>query len=199
MLSFSGGKDSTFLLLELIRRKEPLDEVVFFDTGWEFPAMYEHIEKVKSFVKNNGIKFVTLRSPVPFDEAFKVYGWCGGNIRWGTYFKTETLDKYAKSHNALQYIGIAFDEKHRQLNKEKLYPLVDWKITEKDCLIGCYKAGFDFGGLYTICDRVSCAYCRNKSISEIKKLREAYPDYWEKLKSLQSQTNIPYKQYFEIK
>lgn len=30
ILSFSGGKDSTYLLLELIRRNYPLDEVVFF-------------------------------------------------------------------------------------------------------------------------------------------------------------------------
>ena len=34
-LSLSGGKDSTFLLLELIRRGTPPDECVFFDTGWE--------------------------------------------------------------------------------------------------------------------------------------------------------------------
>lgn len=32
-LSLSGGKDSTFLLLELIRRGAPPDECVFFDTG----------------------------------------------------------------------------------------------------------------------------------------------------------------------
>ena len=43
ILSFSGGKDSTYLLLELIRRDYPLDEVRFFDTGWEYPAMYDHI------------------------------------------------------------------------------------------------------------------------------------------------------------
>jgi 3'-phosphoadenosine 5'-phosphosulfate sulfotransferase (PAPS reductase)/FAD synthetase len=39
------------LLLELIRRKHPLDEVVFFDTGWEYPVMYEHIEKCKNFAR----------------------------------------------------------------------------------------------------------------------------------------------------
>ncbi|GAI98610.1 unnamed protein product, partial [marine sediment metagenome] len=35
--SFSGGKDSTAMLLRLIKEGWPLDEVVFFDTGWEFP------------------------------------------------------------------------------------------------------------------------------------------------------------------
>ena len=92
ILSFSGGKDSTFLLLELIRRKYPLDEVQFFDTGWEFPSMYEHIEKCKKICEENGIRFVTLHPPKNFDYLMlehitsrgnKGYSWCGGNSRWG--------------------------------------------------------------------------------------------------------------------
>ena len=47
VVSFSGGKDSTWMLLEMIRRGEHIDEVVFFDTGWEFPQMLAHVEKVK--------------------------------------------------------------------------------------------------------------------------------------------------------
>lgn len=35
--SFSGGKDSTAMVLRLIEEGTPLDEIVFFDTGWEFP------------------------------------------------------------------------------------------------------------------------------------------------------------------
>lgn len=41
--SFSGGKDSTAMVLRLIKEGRPLDEIVFFDTGWEFPQMYDHI------------------------------------------------------------------------------------------------------------------------------------------------------------
>ena len=43
--SFSGGKDSTAMVLRLIAEGLPLDEIVFFDTGWEFPQMYEHIAR----------------------------------------------------------------------------------------------------------------------------------------------------------
>lgn len=67
ILSFSGGKDSTYLLLELIRRKYPLDEVVYFDTGWEFPAMYEHIKKCKKKCENYNVSFVTLQPEHSFD------------------------------------------------------------------------------------------------------------------------------------
>lgn len=117
-LSFSGGKDSTFLLLELIRRKYPLDEVVFFDTGWEFPAMYEHIEKCKKICEENNIKFVTLQPVYEFDYLFEKYSWCGGNCRWGTSYKIQSLDNYMNKNNGYMYIGIASDEPER-LKKER--------------------------------------------------------------------------------
>lgn len=44
IVSLSGGKDSTAMLLMMIERKIPIHSVVFVDTGWEFPDMYNHIE-----------------------------------------------------------------------------------------------------------------------------------------------------------
>lgn len=205
-LSFSGGKDSTFLLLELIRRKWPLDEVVFFDTGWEFPAMYEHIEKIKKICRECGLKFVTLHPTKGFDHLMfdhairggKVgYSWCGGNARWGTTYKLQTLDNYSRQNQgSVVYIGIAADETSR-LEKEradfKRFPLAEWGITEAECLQGCYDAGFDWGGMYEHLDRLSCMYCRNKNLKELRNIRKHYPEVWDKLKEYQSRTNLPYK------
>lgn len=39
--SVSRGKDSTAMLLRLLSENEPLEEVVFFDTGMEFQAIYD--------------------------------------------------------------------------------------------------------------------------------------------------------------
>ena len=47
VVSFSGGKDSTAMLLRMIELGEHIDEVVCCDTYKEFPAMYRHIEKVR--------------------------------------------------------------------------------------------------------------------------------------------------------
>lgn len=44
--SVSWGKDSTAMLLRLLSENKPLDEVVFFDTGMEFQAIYD----VRDFV-----------------------------------------------------------------------------------------------------------------------------------------------------
>ena len=46
-----------------------IDEVVNFDTGLEFPAMYAHIKKVKSIVEAHGVSFTILKA----DKSFKYY------------------------------------------------------------------------------------------------------------------------------
>lgn len=206
ILSFSGGKDSTFLLLELIRRKYPLNEVVFFDTGWEFPVMYEHIKKCKRLCEDNGIKFVTLHPEYGFDYLMfqhitktgkQGYSWCGGNCRWGTTYKQMALDQYSQQNTvSIVYIGIAADETER-LEKErkeyKRFPLAEWGITEAECLRGCYNAGFDWGGMYEHLDRLSCKFCKNKNLKELRNIRKYYPEVWGELKDYQRRTDRPYK------
>jgi len=199
ILSLSGGKDSTFLLLELIRRNYPLDEVVFFDTGWEFPAMYEHIEKLKKICEEHYIIFVTLQPDVSFDYLMfdKDYSWCGRMCRWGTACKTQVIDRYLKDIGEyVIYVGIASDEPERverNTDERKKFPLVDWGITEAECLQGCYDAGFDFGGMYKHLDRLSCKFCRNKNLKELRNIYRYYPDVWEELKDYQSRTPYPYR------
>lgn len=43
IVQFSGGKDSTAMLNMMIEKNMKIDEVVFFDTTWEFDAVYENI------------------------------------------------------------------------------------------------------------------------------------------------------------
>ena len=73
VLSLSGGKDSTALGLEWLTRHRadpatyPLDEVIYCDTGMEFPAMVEHINRLESIFTDAGIKFTRLKSEKPFE------------------------------------------------------------------------------------------------------------------------------------
>lgn len=50
VVNFSGGKDSTCMLLKMIEKGIPFDEIIFCDTGKEFPQMYKHIEDVQSYI-----------------------------------------------------------------------------------------------------------------------------------------------------
>lgn len=117
--SFSGGKDSTAMVLELIKRQEPLDEVLFCDTYKEFPAMYKHISNVKRIVEEAGIKFTELRSPESFDylmfehwpkrkkeklEGLKGYSWPGALSRWCTKaLKVNIINRY---HSSPGHLGL---------------------------------------------------------------------------------------------
>lgn len=68
-MNFSGGKDSTYMLLEMIRRNMRIDAVVFADTTMEFPPMYEHIDRVEQFLKaERGIPVTRLRAEYSFEQ-----------------------------------------------------------------------------------------------------------------------------------
>ena len=51
VVSFSGGKDSTAMLLMMLERGWPVDDIIYFDCGdWEFPQMHEHITRWKDIL-----------------------------------------------------------------------------------------------------------------------------------------------------
>lgn len=217
--SVSFGKDSLAMLLKLIDENKQLNEVVFFDTGMEFNAIYKMRDSLLPLLKNHGIAYTELYPKKPFlytmiekpvkGRERKGYGWCGGLCRWGTTEKLKALDKYAKSKNAYVYVGIAYDERNRlsRLENYKIAPLADeWKMTEEQCLQYCYCKGYfwveenDLGGtvnLYDILDRVSCWCCCNKNLKELKNIYLYLPNYWEKLKEIQTKLERPMKGYYK--
>lgn len=64
--SCSFGKDSLAMVLMLIERGLPLDEVVFYDTGMEFQAIYDLRDDMLPIFQQHGIKYTTLYPDNPF-------------------------------------------------------------------------------------------------------------------------------------
>lgn len=211
--SVSWGKDSLAMLHMLIERGMPLDEVVSYDTGAEFDAIYAERDRTLALLYEHGINYTELRPKRPFffDMLAKTvhkrdgstqqgYGWCGGPCRWGTTEKTRALDRYARDRRAIVYVGIAADELRRIDRPRpgwKLLPLVDAGMTEADCLEFCYERGhtWEEGGvrLYDVLDRVSCWCCRNKNLGEIEGIREYLPSYYDRLVALERAIGEPMK------
>lgn len=159
--SVSFGKDSLAMLLRLLEEKYPLDTVVFYDTGMEFQCIYKIRDKVKIILEQHGISFVELKPqelflysmlkrPIKFrnkDGFHYGYGWCGGPCRWGTKNKIRAIQKYKQSlrDDVTDYVGIAADEESRfdkAKQEGKRMPLVEWGMTESDCLSYCHDRGF---------------------------------------------------------
>lgn len=211
--SVSWGKDSLAMLHLLIDQGMPLDEVAFYDTGAEFPAIYRERDRTLPLLAENGIKYTELRPQRPFfydmlakpvhkrnGSIQRGYGWCGGPCRWGTTEKTRALDRYAKERGATVYVGIAADETRRigrGRAEWKQLPLVDAGMTEADCLELCYERGHtweqDGVRLYDMLDRVSCWCCRNKNLKELEAMHEHLPDYYERLVALERAIGEPMK------
>jgi len=203
IVSFSGGKDSTAMLLMMVEQNIPIDEVVYYSMGsWEWDGMVEHIEKVKSRLPKN-IKFTQLGNDEIIQKEFEKFGFPSFNIRWCTRVKVQALKKHLKQNykkgGFVQYIGIAFDEKERAKKKwvkeTDKFPLIEWEITESKALEYCYANGYDWKRFYekSISKRMSCWCCPLQRIDELRNLFINYPEKWERLKKLEERNNCPYK------
>lgn len=223
--SCSFGKDSLAMVLRILEENLPLDEVIFFDTGMEFDSIYHNRDKMKRLLAERKILFSELSSknhflfdmfvrPIkyrdPQSKPYPIhygYEWCGGRgIRWGTSGKLSQIMNHYKEYypgeDITEYVGIAFDELGRVKDNNrsgilKVYPLIDWRMTENDCLTYCYNRewNWDENGveLYSILDRVSCWCCQNKNLRELKNIYIYLPEYWQRLRGLQSRIDSPMK------
>lgn len=215
IVSFSGGKDSTAMLLHMLELDMPIDEIIFCDTGMEFPQMYEHIAKVEKYI---GREITILKNDKSFDYYFfkhivhkkdgsihQGYSFPSAGQRWCTSrlkvemvrkHLTRVKRKYKRKLEKIRYVGIAADETKRI--KNECYPLVDWGWTEADCLKYCYDKGFDWGGLYEIFHRLSCWCCPLQRLDELRKLRHNFPDLWVTLLNYQHNTWRKFKEDYTV-
>lgn len=202
IVSFSGGKDSTAMLHMMLDRGESVADVVFFDTGWEFPEMYEHIQQVES---NTGLRITTLRPARPFtywmfERPIKARkgrekgcihrignGWPSPSRRWCTRIKVDAINKHLSAWaDPMCCIGMAVDEVKRTQTKSqrrrryaKRYPLIEYDVDEAEALTYCKRLGYDWGGLYDLFPRVSCYCCPLQRIGELRRLRRHRPVEWQ--------------------
>ena len=191
------------MLLKMLEIGYPVDEILFCDTGLEFPQMYDHLDSLERYI---GRPITRLQPSISFEYLLTEYQpkrrnpaltdkkglrWPGPKNRWCTgRMKQRVLDRHlkelSKEYEIRRYIGIAANEKERC--KGFCYPLVEWGMTEADCLRFCRERGFDWDGLYDIFRRVSCWCCPLQPLSELRKLWKYFPNLWQRLLELDSKS-----------
>lgn len=187
-VAFSGGKDSTALAL-LCTEATP----VFTDTGWEFPDVYEHIEK---FERQTGREVLRVKReggslPEYIQEAKFLPGHAS---RFCTrMFKIEPYNKFIKQYLPAELlIGLRADEPEveRVGNLTKMeeltirYPLRELGLTLTDVIRICLKHNLlPRRGPYEA--RGGCKGCFYKRKSEVQAMAALAPDVLDELQALE--------------
>lgn len=190
VISFSGGKDSTAMLLAMLEHGEKIHSVVWFDTEREFPEIIEHIKRV---ISDTGVRFQRIRHWAGFDFLEERYGDPHKSGGWCTAAKRNCCNKYMRlirndlakaGETMFECIGFAFDEVERtekgELAKKPWhvrFPLIEYGMTEADALTFCYERGYRFGELYEWMPskRVSCFDCIKQSKPDIAAIKYHCP------------------------
>lgn len=213
IVSFSGGKDSTLMLLLMIEKNMPIDDIIFADTGMEFQELYDYIEKIENLI---GRKVTRLKPKKTWDELFFATKKKGNNIGQINAFpmtmacdmsrrlKLEPIAKYYRSIEGeyTVYIGIARNEPERyaRLKPNEKAPLYEWGIDENYVIQELKRRGLH-NQLYDTFDRIGCYTCPNMTIKELRLMRKRYPKEYAKLMwyGEQAELNATKRRFAEYK
>lgn len=203
VLSFGGGVNSTAALVELVRRSEPPDLVIFADTGGERPDTYAHVELMRSWCRERSIewadvnafdRFGTLeqRSLERKELPSLAYGFKGCSDKW----KRQPMDRFLRSHKRAlgvwdtgglveRCIGIDAGESHRAVLTEDgrfkyRYPLVEWGMDREGCIAAIRAHGLE------VPSKSSCFFCPAMKKREILELQRSNPELLERAIKIES-------------
>lgn len=229
VLSLSFGKDSMAMLIEVLKRKLPLDYVVFCDIKFndkisgEHPLMAEWIPKAEQILLDRfGVNIIHLTAKKNFTEQFytvkqkgnhkgRRYGfpytigaWCNGRLKLDPI--NNFIKGIIKEYGAVtEYIGIAKDEPKRLERYKELETDNHKYITLADLDIDEFQA-------LDICERNNllspkyknsfrggCWFCPKQSLSDLYLLWENYPEYFNMLEEMEKDSFNSFKPNLTLK
>lgn len=194
----SGGQDSTAMTLRLLELGEPVDYIVFSDTGLEYDEMYEYIDKLDVFFNRKyGKQIIRLHPSKEFEEwVFSkiVSGDKKGMIRgtprvtlpcyWRREAKEYPFIRWIKEKGItdyVKYVGYTSTETERATNMG-LYnyktPLIEWGWTEAD-VQKYLKDNHMENKLYQHFLRTGCAVCPKQRIGDKYMVWKHYRKHWD--------------------
>ena len=210
-LFWSGGADSTYMMLRLLEEGLRVDKIFFSDTGMEFPEMYDYVQKVEEFLKRKYDREVHHFEPADGKD-YHSFSRGIGNIRgvdqvrgiprqlepcWlQRNAKIRPFEKWLKDNKIgdhLIYIGYTADELRRAkmkamknndskiVDNNHLYPLILWDVDSNQVKIELQKRGM-LNPLYKHFDRTGCFMCPKVTMDTYYKLWKYYPDQWKWMK-----------------
>lgn len=187
IVSFGAGQNSTAMVIEMVMRHIPIDEIIFADTGSEMPQTYAFIEEFKKWCKKYNLKFTIIKSKYGDLRQYYMEHKC---IPYRMFrhctdkFKIMPMNAYIKanysSKNVVMFMGIASDEKHRcRLTQYKnityRYPLaLEWEWDRDKCVKRIEMTSLP------IPVKSGCYFCPFQSKDSWLRLLNQYPELFDK-------------------
>lgn len=188
ILSLSGGKDSAALAIYL-RDRVPEMEYIFSDTGKELPETYEYLDKISSYL---GRPVQRLNADVGFDHWYEMYGGMipSNHRRWCTRdLKLRPFEKHCGNDEVINYVGLRADENRsgyisHKPNIKAVYPFREDGLVLRDIEEILRRSGVGMPP-YTKWGRTrsGCYFCFYQQKIEWVRLKETYPDLFDKAKA----------------
>lgn len=201
-LAFGGGTDSTGILCGWVERglvqAEPIDIILFADTGGERSHTYEHIQRMNEWLPEHGLPKVIVvkkggRAETLEENCLRMsmlpslaYGRKGCSFKFKQepqikFFNNYPTRKAARDRSARgekieKLIGYEFREQRRwmkaKVEDEKYtyrFPLVEWEWSRPECLAAIRRMGLPLPG------KSACFFCPASTKPEIDDLKNTYP------------------------
>lgn len=200
ILAYGGGTDSTGIICGWLEKglqeSEPIEAIIFADTGGERPHTYAYIATMNEWLPAHGFPPITVVKKGGRDETLEehclrwkslpslAYGFKGCSQK----FKIEPQVKFVNNWpparaewkaggKVNKLIGFEFAERKRweraRREDEKYtyqYPLVEWEWSRPECQAAILRAGLPLPG------KSACFFCPATRVHEIVELRDQNPD-----------------------
>ena len=192
IVSYGGGTNSTAMLIGLRDKGVIPEAIIFADTGAEKPHTYEYIGIMNDWLEKNGMPGITVvksESVSLEEDCIKrkalpsvAYGFKTCSHRFKIQPQEKWLNNYENAKEFLKtgkkitkVIGFDADEPQRAVDYDhkkyaQWYPMIDWDWGREECIEVIEKEGLPLPG------KSSCYFCPNSKVSEIKELKEKYPE-----------------------
>jgi hypothetical protein len=199
--SFGGGVNSTAMLIGMVERKEPVDLIVFSDTGGEKPHTYTHNTAFSEWLVAHNmppIQTTRYKRETLEENCARVKGLPSiayGFKKCSLKFKVEPQEQFCNNHadclaawkrgeRITKLVGYDADESHRaarsdayQATQEGKKPKYTWRypLIEWDWGREECMAAIDRAGVKQP-GKSACFFCPSSKKHEIMELRRVYPD-----------------------
>lgn len=201
IISFSGGKDSTALILWATENLDDFD-TVWMDTGWEHPWTYDYVDYIdKKLLDGELVRLKSSEYEGFEDLSIQKKRVPSAKARFCTQkLKLEPLiayfDTLRDDFEIYNYVGIRAEESIKRSEMKKTAfdldyfgcwirrPLLDWKAQGVFDMLDKHEV--DPNPLYKVgMSRVGCMPCVMNRHSDFRQIMERFPDVIDKVRRLE--------------